>query len=1012
MLSQRMKTANLIVESGKAASGGKCVNAMVAEPGYESDLVVTFIVDHCQKTGHTVKLVSLKGADASEAMAKISKAARDCAALKSQNEDLRLTLVIADVPAMDGSQAKRVGKSVAKAMGACCNVVLSMLPESEQVLECIPSVRVFRSIELSASARPKSATRNSREWVEWKLSRGIPRLCRAAGGVKSDLPEAYFRNPSFACALADETSDSLRYTIVSDELRYRFAMTLLGSGTFQDLKKVLGKLDESILSDIAQNAPFFGVNLASRTFDCVAIDTLDGLAVVLGVLRECGNGHNVMVVRVCDLLCEYGYFERAAGLLSIVSGREAQALFCCWPAELMDAGAKPPSETDVAGVDDPAKVVAEAVYGRFQRATGGIHAGLAELDRAELSPAAAATIDAYRAQMGQFGEEGDANPADADDNRTSRYLRAHIGFLRGMASGRVDDALSAALSVSVDPESKLRSAYALWADQSIAEILLGDICGKSEMEKLVAWENECLVRGFDDLALEFALVAQLQDLLYGSECSTDIVDDMIRLARKRGFDLIELGCLIAAVVVDARAGNYGKARVRLARAKKIANELELSFYVELVSLLQLTLRCACGERVSAEEFIRVCSQGSLLWLVARPLAVAMDPKTQDRGSLLGGLESTECPKGLPWFVGMLANDCGDVSVRFEYMLPTPWKRALDRIGERLAAERVSAPAPESLMPLEWVGDEPREGVYIKVLGEFSVSVNGYEISGPKLDRRRAKCLLTLLAATSGHQVSRFVLMETIWPEYDYAAARQRIYEATSLLRSLFATYGCGPEARPIISNRLERYLKLNNITVKCDVDKFLEMAHMTMLNKDGTHKALIYAAKVDNLYKGDLVASSTDGTGVLEQRRSELRSIYVDAMVVGSSVALEAGKNALAVRYAEHACDSDNLREDAELCLLKALAATGRASDARRSYEEFAARVVSTTGFPPSKSLRSAAMQMLEGGSAKGDERVEFAELPEGDSDPDGGERVVDDAEAVDDPREEGPAGGDEAEDE
>ena len=95
--------------------------------------------------------------------------------------------------------------------------------------------------------------------------------------------------------------------------------------------------------------------------------------------------------------------------------------------------------------------------------------------------------------------------------------------------------------------------------------------------------------------------------------------------------------------------------------------------------------------------------------------------------------------------------------------------------------------------------------------------------------------------------------------------------------------------------------------------------------------------------------------GAAETRRQELRSLYVDIAVVGSSAAMRENMPQLAVRFARCAYDAAGLREDAAIALMDALKATGRTMDAREVYREYARNLLEATGMPPSTAMRGIA---------------------------------------------------------
>ena len=127
--------------------------------------------------------------------------------------------------------------------------------------------------------------------------------------------------------------------------------------------------------------------------------------------------------------------------------------------------------------------------------------------------------------------------------------------------------------------------------------------------------------------------------------------------------------------------------------------------------------------------------------------------------------------------------------------------------------------------------------------------------------------------------------------------------------------------------------------VDCDVTEFREMAREAVDSEDAV-RSLECARVAERLYGGDLYVPPSDATGFIEATRMELRGLYADAMVEGSAAALALGHDRTAVRLAENAVTTDNMREDAVTALVRALKACGRDAEASRQRRAFEDRSV------------------------------------------------------------------------
>ena len=109
-------------------------------------------------------------------------------------------------------------------------------------------------------------------------------------------------------------------------------------------------------------------------------------------------------------------------------------------------------------------------------------------------------------------------------------------------------------------------------------------------------------------------------------------------------------------------------------------------------------------------------------------------------------------------------------------------------------------------------------------------------------------------------------------------------------------------------------------------------------SRDDARK-LEYARAAERLYVGDLYVPTLDATGFISSMRESLRNLYADAMVEGSAAALRLGRERTATRLAENAVRANELREDANSALVRALRACGRGVEADRRLRSFEARL-------------------------------------------------------------------------
>lgn len=220
----------------------------------------------------------------------------------------------------------------------------------------------------------------------------------------------------------------------------------------------------------------------------------------------------------------------------------------------------------------------------------------------------------------------------------------------------------------------------------------------------------------------------------------------------------------------------------------------------------------------------------------------------------------------------------------------------------------------------------RPKVSVSVLGSFSVAINGSHIPESAWHRRNARILLALLALSRGHVMTRSAIGEALWPESEYARARQNVYTALSALRSVLGQRSA--EEGPIVGKTGRVWLDPD--VVICDVDEFESMARRAVARGVADAERIELCRRLDGMYRGGTVVAADDGLGLLERRHEEVSQRYVNALRSGVSAAIRLDEGNQAVWLAESAAIEAPDREDVVESLIAAYKAAGREEDAKR----------------------------------------------------------------------------------
>jgi predicted ATPase/DNA-binding SARP family transcriptional activator/tetratricopeptide (TPR) repeat protein len=196
-------------------------------------------------------------------------------------------------------------------------------------------------------------------------------------------------------------------------------------------------------------------------------------------------------------------------------------------------------------------------------------------------------------------------------------------------------------------------------------------------------------------------------------------------------------------------------------------------------------------------------------------------------------------------------------------------------------------------------------VRIRLLGGFGVERDGAPVAAQEWRLRKARTLVKLLALAPGQRLHREVLLETLWPGKDAAAALNNLHQALHVARRALAGEG---DTGDLLKLRDDVVALHVGGLVDVDVREFESL-------RDEPRKAI---AK----YSGDLLPEDRFEPWAAD-RREELRRLYCELLVdVGEPETLA---RALAI---------DPLHERAVRGVMRQLGDEGRRSEALARYEQ------------------------------------------------------------------------------
>lgn len=941
---------------------------LCAEPDMGKTTVLSQVLSHIEGHGGKTKFVSLNHYSANRA---VSRVIAVCRQMSHYIDGSRVVgLAFDDLPDLDESDTKRIARAVRKFTLAGGNILISIAPEAETIIADLPDALVYRSDDLRLRDRRYAVRCGLDPDIYDETTRGIAGLVRVALLSPGMSGDQLFAEPRFLNALGDAVEHALRPSLIWEERWLRLAMIELGQGSVDDLRSVVGDIDQSLLEAIARDAPLFGLDAVGETFCCAGVSKRDVLRSILPRLRPLMGKSHAVSSRAVRVLIRRGDYRRASVAVLASAPLERASTILEHSIEFINVGA-----CDL--VEDAISYAARAGLTEHVGETRLALAALTEprreyeslraaLDTASQNPSVCLLVE-FRDSLANakanrctksVGAQSHGGAGQADGFR--RAIAEATAALRLMRDLQFEDAYEYLMSSSERLSDPTVASCLVWIEYMLSMGMSGNAPTEQDLSGFDAAAQFAAECGVPFVWQLMQAVYPLVSDLASRGDNPAAVESCAQKAALLDMPLVEEVCLLAAGVADVKADACARAFVRIQRASELAGESGDAYVEAVCHTLMCAVKRMLGERVMTDEVLsrRMPPRVSA---VARALAAVIESSDTVRLEVMGRTKANACPQGTSWLVQVLATSCGKLSQRFRMVVPRPW---LDeaRVASIVAGE-FAGEGQDSREPFPGT-DQPDEAyrVDVSVLGGFHVLVNGAPVNEARMDRRRAKCLLALLAVLPEHSAKRFEAMENVWPDLDYHDARQRVYEATSVLRTEL-TSRLGVRGDPLVSSRGSGTLGLNPSCVHCDVDDFERLAKSLVSNPRLRPTDVVNGcARLERLYRGDVFVPLVDGAGLVAERRDELKSLYADAMVYASQQAFALNRAETAVHFAQNACTAAPLREDAELCLMRALGAAGRRLDVESSYRTFVERVTQEAKRPVSQALRDAYHDLAGGG--------------------------------------------------
>lgn len=950
--------------------------ALCAEPCMGKTMFLRELADYAQSHGWTVYEISLSSLSAKEATQILTKKSTSICNAKKSKAVKRLVL-IDDFPPSDEYFVSRQVKSIARLRMAGCLVAISLSPEARQLIDEVPSVYVLGKNEL-LTFMPGIDNSEQSILTNMRLTRGIPTLVYSLpvtfcehGDV--DVPITYLT--SLACV----ASYMLRSSLGIEELRLRLGMMLLGVGSFDDLSRICGQVDLEYLAKIEQDAPFFGVHVETRRFSCLHATRFDVLNFNKQELVALASKHEKLVLKAIALLIDREDFSKAAFVSSLVREEIIWEIVLSHAAEFADAGyielvdnALTATHSDCT-LDNSSKKAAKGMVDSLSTAKGPMNTK--DADRALknltsfngfLKQTAYMTLLKLILQkpLPPLKEDLELGPLE---KKIALHKRAIDLALQGN--------FKYALQLLLLEQQYEKAASITSSIQAVDVELLYTLLGvyQREFDTRTSGALSFLQEGeAGGLKGSVGLLKCVRYLFEKSSSVGDLYDteQLISQAELQGNRMIQVPALLIGALLSLRSRAYPKAQLQARRAVLLSREWDSLYVVQVGKIIEDIAGFFLGVKPT-EKSLETITHPSLK-AACRTIYKALFKSVNGHAPVWLDAVEYGVPENAMWLVRALLSDDSEFQQCLERETPDEWlhylrsnegKRDITkwRVSRQGAGDSWAEDSALKSLHVEKVNNA-HSGVYLALLGRFSLSVQGEEIAGRKIAYRSAKALLVYLALAHNHMSFRSQIAQQIWPEADQAHWQERLYQATRVIRK--EVQEIQTDCEPLEASRIEKTLGFNPQQVTVDIDIFTRLAK-SVASSNSDEDIVHLAKQAEELYQGDLYLPEDECFRFADPIRVALRDQYIDTMVTASAAALRITHYTLAVHFAELAYLVDDMREDTLMALIQALRKCGRAQDAQHYYDLYVQKYVMKRRKMPSKQLRMIA------GAEKGKESIE-----------------------------------------
>ena len=861
--------------------------------------------------------------------------------------DTELTpcIVIDDAPVLTPEQAGPLATCLRDLRAKGFSAIISCVPAARALVETMGD-----SVKLGAASlkvQPREYARWARAYSiapsidVYGMTQGIPVMVAAmAGATRDDRGTEVVRERAVALYRSILAETEASAPAVN---RLLSMVLLLGSGNLGDLARCGVRVKNDLLARTLRDYPVFSVDLETRDFSCLGEGRLSCL------VDDIAERRPELPMKAARIEMRAWRVDRALELMRTTLGlEECLAVIGMFPAHFALAGRGNYVRQVLASIDASRALTAEVgvvaalfmaslcagEYGTARTAAQDLFRRAREVEKA-IDPVDWACVEGMARAWGtcsgiglprfaRIAPEGDGRAALLD-----RHASAYESLVSGdgafeRAVGRRDEGPWFRLGAQLDVPLMLTRL-----DEALDAALHGGAAWRREEdEDMRALATELEERRQTALSLRVRMVAALRRVMAGMPISDERAFNEAGTMAVREYDLAtQLLCLLGEGWQYLLTSQPANALFRAQQVLRLAGEGH-AFLNAWARMLECAADVASASLVSirdemeAYDLEQAPADAAGAWCVAMRLAAArFDSDLSVWFSMHRALLLEERSRPLARLaIGALGER---VSAAHRFIPEGLAAAYLLQGREEARAVGIDLSAP---LGLSEVGQ-----VEIDLLGGFRVVRNGHVVTDDVWRRKKSGVLAARLVLGLGSFVARQTILDELWPQCEYARARQNLYTATSRLRTAFRQAEDGPQYVMAQGSGLA----LNDEYVFSDTVLFDRLAREVLVRKQGasTREALEACLKLEEIYSGPLYMPEEGNLSFFLQMRRVFESKFADCMVRGIRAALAEEDIAAASWLADAATRQVPSREDVMRLAMQVYGQCGRRREAVELYE-------------------------------------------------------------------------------